>query len=278
MTSIKSAALMSCLMLLAGCSMFGGQSDSQLEAGDFEMPDSVTIDLTGEAPQTPEQPAVKDNQQASAPDSIAIPDGATASTEDNAASSKPVQDADSAAVLNRLNKPAAEPLTRDPEQVKQADLARSDYNRALSELRKGNLDGAQARFKDLSVQYPALSGPIVNQAIILRKKGKTQEAYDLLQKSILQHGKNPRLLNELGVLSRQLGKFKQAQVSYESAIRIDEQYAVAHYNLAVLADLYLHDPVLAMQEFEIYQTLIPEPDKKVAGWIIELQRRAARTQ
>lgn len=278
MTSIKSAALMSCLMLLAGCSMFGGQSDSQLEAGDFEMPDSVTIDLTGEVPQAPEQPTGKDNQQASAPDSIAIPDGAAANTEDNAASSKPVQDADSAAVLNRLNKPAAEPLARDPEQVKQADLARSDYNRALSELRKGNLDGAQARFKDLSVQYPALSGPIVNQAIILRKKGKTQEAYDLLQKSILQHGKNPRLLNELGVLSRQLGKFKQAQVSYESAIRIDEQYAVAHYNLAVLADLYLHDPVLAMQEFEIYQTLIPEPDKKVAGWIVELQRRAARTQ
>ena len=112
----------------------------------------------------------------------------------------------------------------------------------------------------------------------MRKKGNIQEAYDLLQKSILQHGKNPRLLNELGVLSRQLGKFRQAQVSYESAIRIDENYAPAHYNLAVLADLYLHDPVLALKEFETYQTLLPEPDKKVNGWIIELQRRAARTQ
>lgn len=67
-------------------------------------------------------------------------------------------------------------------------------------------------------------------------------------------------------------------MSYESAIRIDENYAPAHYNLAVLADLYLHDPVLALKEFETYQTLLPEPDKKVNGWIIELQRRAARTQ
>lgn len=271
MKFIRSTALLSLLALSGGCSMLGGAEDKQLEAGDFEMPESVTIDLTGES--RPEQ---------TEEDSTVTPDTSTTdtSTEDTQAdNSNTIKDADSAAVLDRLNKSGQEqPITRDPEQAKQAELAQSDFNRAVGEMRKGNLDAAQARFRDLAAQYPALSGPIVNQAIILRKKGKTQEAYDLLQKSILQHGKNPRLLNELGVLSRQLGKFKQAQVSYESAIRIDETYAVAHYNLAVLADLYLHDPALALKEFETYQTLIPQPDKKVSGWIIELQRRAARTQ
>ncbi|HCB38496.1 MULTISPECIES: tetratricopeptide repeat protein [unclassified Ketobacter] len=276
MTSIKSSIcsmmLIPLLALATGCSMLSSGDDSQLEAGDFEMPDSVTIDLTGEVP-------------AEKSDAATVPEQASAQTSDEETqpdqpeSAAPViQDADSAAVLARLNQPGQEPLTRDPEQVQQAELARSDFNRAVAELRKGNLDTAQARFRDLATQYPALSGPIVNQAIVLRKKGNIQEAYDLLQKSILQHGKNPRLLNELGVLSRQLGKFRQAQVSYESAIRIDENYAPAHYNLAVLADLYLHDPVLALKEFETYQTLLPEPDKKVNGWIIELQRRAARTQ
>lgn len=270
MTSIKSTSLLVVLLLLAGCASTKNKG-SLFGSEEFEMPESVTIDLTGEQPEKDEAKS----ETAEATDSASAPEDRVATSDPE---KKEIKDADSAAVLDRLNQTAAEPITRDPEQVKQADNARSDYNRALAEMRKGNLDSAQARFKKISEQYPLLSGPIVNQAIILRKKGQTQEAYDLLQKSILQHGKNPRLLNELGVLSRQLGKFKQAQVSYESAIRIDERYAVAHYNLAVLADLYLHDPALAMQEFETYQTLIPEPDKTVSGWIVELQRRSARTQ
>jgi len=269
MSFTKSALPLLVLFALSGCSLFGDKET--LESSDFDMPDSVTIDLTGEVPE----------EQSAAPETMAIPDAERTQTSDTPQSDKTAQtitDEDSAAVLSRLNQSSQEAITRDPEQAKQAKLAQPDYDRAVTELRKGNLDAAEARFKDLSRQYPALSGPIVNQAIILRKKGKTQEAYDLLQKSILQHGKNPRLLNELGVLSRQLGKFKQAQASYESAIRIDERYPAAHYNLGVLADLYLHDPVLALNQFETYQTLIPEPDRKVKGWIIELQRRAARAQ
>ncbi|AUM11403.1 tetratricopeptide repeat protein [Ketobacter alkanivorans] len=269
MSYTKSALPLLVIFALSGCSMFGDKET--LESSDFDMPDSVTIDLTGEVPE----------EQSAAPEAVAIPDAESTQATDTSqteSTSNTIADQDSAAVLARLNQPSQEAITRDPEQAKQAKLAQPDYDRAITELRKGNLDAAMARFKDLSQQYPALSGPIVNQAIILRKKGKTQEAYDLLQKSILQHGKNPLLLNELGVLSRQLGKFKQAQASYESAIRIDERYAAAHYNLGVLADLYLHDPAMALNQFEIYQTLIPEPDRKVKGWIIELQRRAARAQ
>ncbi|MEE2731681.1 MAG: tetratricopeptide repeat protein [Pseudomonadota bacterium] len=269
MKFIKSTLLLAILVLMAGCASTADRG-SLFGSDEFEMPESVTIDLTGEEPEEKSEAAPSTD---AAPVTEATEPAAPAAEQQTA-----VRDADSAAVLERLKQPGTEPVTRDPEQVKQANAARSDYNRALAEMRKGNLDSAQARFTKLNAEYPLLAGPIVNQAIILRKKGQTQQAYDLLQKSILQHGKNPRLLNELGLLSRQLGKFKQAQVSYESAIRIDERYAVAHYNLAVLADLYLHDPVLALKEFETYQTLIPEPDKKVSGWIVELQRRAARTQ
>ncbi|RLT98090.1 hypothetical protein [Ketobacter sp.] len=269
MKFIKSTLLLAMLVLMAGCASTADRG-SLFGSDEFEMPESVTIDLTGEEPE--------DKQAAPTADATDVPPDSAGTEPVTAEPQTAIKDADSAAVLERLKQPGTEPVTRDPEQVKQANAARSDYNRALAEMRKGNLDSAQARFSKLNAEYPLLAGPIVNQAIILRKKGQTQQAYDLLQKSILQHGKNPRLLNELGLLSRQLGKFKQAQVSYESAIRIDEGYAVAHYNLAVLADLYLHDPVLALKEFETYQTLIPEPDKKVSGWIVELQRRAARTQ
>lgn len=190
----------------------------------------------------------------------------------------PEQDEDPEQALARLKQQRVESMAMNltPEQAEQAKQAQPAFEQAIVEMRKGNLESALQQFQALSQSYPALSGPVLNQAIVLRKMDKTQEAYDLLQSSLMDHGKNPFLLNELGVLSRQLGKFKQAQASYESAIRIDENYPSAHYNLAVLADLYLHDPEMALNEFRTYQNLLPKPDKKVEGWIKELERRAAR--
>ncbi len=163
--------------------------------------------------------------------------------------------------LERLKQQRIEAFTLNvsSDQAKQAKEAQPEFERALTEMRKGNLDSALERMKSVSANYPALGGPIVNQAIILRKMGKTQEAYDLLHNTLINHGKNPFLLNELGVISRELGKFKQAQASYESAIRIDPNFPSAHYNLAVLADLYLHDPVQALAEFQASKIIFKWP-------------------
>lgn len=264
-------ALLLSALLVSGCAT----RDSKTDTGDFEMPESVTIDLgieeESKKPEKAEQQTAeipeKEAEQPSGP-ATAIP------TQETAAA---IKDTDSAEVLARLKKQQPTPaptLARDVEHERQAQEAKEEFKRALGELKNNNLDVAYARFERLSKKYPALAGPIVNQAIILRKKDKSKEAYDLLQNALLAHAKNPYLLNQLGVVSRELGKFKQAQVSYETAIRIDKNYAKAHYNLGVLADLYLHNPQLALSEFQIYQTLVPEPDKQVAGWIKELQRRA----
>lgn len=245
--------------IAAGCS-----TSPSKDADTFDLPDSVTVELTGEEPAKPAEAEAKAEPSAE---------------EAAAAEATPaVSDADSAAVLARLKAKSSTPsvIVRDPEHEKQAQKAKSDYDRALVEMKKGNLDSALSRFRQLANEYPALGGPIVNQAIILRKKGQLEAAHKLLQDSLLTHARNPYLLNELGVASREMGQFKKAQASYESAIRIDPNYAKAHYNLAVLADLYLHDPSLALQEFTQYQTLIPEPDKTVDGWIKELERRTAK--
>lgn len=241
---------------LGGCSMMGIGPSADGE--DFEVPDSVNEDLgigsKGEQP----------SEQKIAPDEI-VSDG-----------DKTVKDEDSAQVLQRLKQQRQQTALkpRNAAHSQEAEAAKPKFEAALVELKKGNLESAYTQFQQLSQQYPTLAGPIVNQAIILRKQNKLDEAYKMLQNALLTHAKNPYLLNQLGVVSRELGKFKQAQVSYETAIRIDEYYPNAHYNLAVLADLYLHDPNLALAQFQIYQTLIPEPDKKVAGWIKELERRA----
>lgn len=238
------------IVLMAGCAT----SPSQQEDEDFDLPDSVSVELDGGE-------SVRNKDEASA-------DGKPA-----------VSDEDSAAVLKRLKTQKTAPTltARDSEHEKQAQKARPEFERALVEMKKGNLDAALSQFRALSAQYPELAGPIVNQAIILRKKGQLQAGHKLLQDNLMAHGRNPYLLNELGVISRELGQFRKAQASYESAIRIEPRYAKAHYNLGVLADLYLHDPALALQAFTQYQSLIPEPDKTVDGWIKDLERRTAKS-
>lgn len=165
------------------------------------------------------------------------------------------------------------PMVLAPGAEKDAKAAKSQYTQALAAIKNGNDEQALVLLRDISNRHPNLSGPLLNQAILLRKKGRLEEAQDLLKKSMLSPTQNPRVMNELGVVSRQLGNFKQAKSAYESAIRLAPGYDRPHYNLAVLADLYLGDAALAIKEFEMFQSLQEKRDKKVDGWLKELKRR-----
>lgn len=167
---------------------------------------------------------------------------------------------------------------RDEAHRQQAYAARDDYNRALSDLKRGELELAFERLQKLHQAYPLLAAPLVNMAIIKREQSNLAEALALLEQAAAIDAENPLILTELGLLNRQLGNFDAAKTNYETAIAVDANYAKAHYNLGVLADLYLHDPNLALVEFEAYQSLLSEPNKTVTGWIAELKRRTKSTR
>ena len=50
----------------------------------------------------------------------------------------------------------------------------------------------------------------------------------------------------------------------------------AIYNLAILEELYLQDLPSALEHFRHYQSLQTEPEKKVRGWIKDLERRVPK--
>ena len=61
------------------------------------------------------------------------------------------------------------------------------------------------------------------------------------------------------------------------AVTVAPEYALAHYNLGVLNELYLQRLETALQHFQTYQSLVGE-DKQVAKWITDLTRRVAANQ
>ncbi|MFT7175684.1 MAG: hypothetical protein ACJAUG_001685 [Halioglobus sp.] len=48
---------------------------------------------------------------------------------------------------------------------------------------------------------------------------------------------------------------------------------MTHRNLGILYDVYLGEKIKALRHFNRYQTLTGGADRKVKGWIVDLQRQ-----
>lgn len=155
-----------------------------------------------------------------------------------------------------------------------AQKAMPEYARALQTIKAGKLDQALVMLQSITSQYPQLSGPLVNQGKIYLQQKKYPQAQAALEKAIAVNAQNPYAHNMLGLVLREQGKFTEARQHYEAALQLDPMYARAHFNLGVLAELYLQDLGLALSHFQAYQGLQKEPDTAVANWIADLQRRA----
>ena len=165
------------------------------------------------------------------------------------------------------------PVPHDPAVQPIALEAMPEYARALQAMRSGDLDKALVMFQSVSSRYPQLSGPLVNQGIIRRQQKRHLEAEEGLRQALSVNSSNPYAHNALGLALREQGKFDEARKHYEAAITLDPKYARAHFNLGVLAELYLQDLPLALKHFRQYQTLQRQLDQSVANWVADLERR-----
>lgn len=85
------------------------------------------------------------------------------------------------------------------------------------------------------------------------------------------------LWNKLGTLQRRAGQFSEARTSYEKALAANSAFADAELNLAILYDIYLQQPALAVPHYLRYQRLAAAPDQRVSLWIAELSRSSAQS-
>jgi len=151
------------------------------------------------------------------------------------------------------------------------------YEQAVAVMAGGDFVDAELRLKEFLLQYPGFPGAHVNLAIIHSSNGNDAAAQSALDAALALNPNHAAALNQQGMLFRRNGKFLEAEAAYLKAVTVSPDYALAHYNLGVLNELYLQRLDVALQHFETYQTLVGE-DKQVEKWIADLRRRVAASQ
>ena len=147
------------------------------------------------------------------------------------------------------------------------------YDRAIEAARQGQYPQALQGFENLAAHQPFYSGPWVNEGLIYLHQKRYDEAQKVLHTAISINDANPYAWDALGTALRHLGHFEEARHAYQRALQLDNNYARAHFNYAVLAELYLQDLPLALRHYMRYQALQIQPDPAVARWIVDLKRR-----
>jgi len=151
------------------------------------------------------------------------------------------------------------------------------FEQAAASMAAGDFVDAELRFKEFLLQYPEYPGAHVNLAIIHASNGNDAAARSSIDSALVLEPNHPAALNQMGMLLRRNGKFLEAEAAYLKAVTVAPEYALAHYNLGVLNELYLQRLETALQHFQTYQLLVGE-DKQVVKWITDLTRRVAANQ
>jgi tetratricopeptide (TPR) repeat protein len=155
--------------------------------------------------------------------------------------------------------------------------AQTLFEQAVAIMASGDFVEAELRLKEFLLQYPAYPGAHVNLAIIHGQNGNEKAAQASVDAALALNPNHPAALNQQGMLLRRNGKFIEAEAAYLKAVTASPDYALAHYNLGVLNELYLQRLDVALQHFEIYQGLVGN-DAQVEKWIKDLTRRVAASQ
>lgn len=154
-----------------------------------------------------------------------------------------------------------------------APALQKEMDDAAQLLMAGQKDKALAKYATVQQAAPNHVSAWLNAALIRREQKQLDAALALIESSLKQSPKEARALTLKGVVLREQGKVQDAKAAYLAAVQADDNYAPAHRNLAVLADVYLNEPVLALRHMERYSALVGD-DKQVTGWVNELRRRA----
>ena len=150
-----------------------------------------------------------------------------------------------------------------------------EYQLGIDALAIKDYSTAKKIFNRFARKNPTLSGAYLNLAFIAFRQQEYDEA-DRLTASVLQlNSDHAQAYHLRALLNQQKGEIRMAEKDYNKAIELNPSYAIAHYNLALLYDIFLQELSLAIQHYSIYLDLLDREDEDTRNWIKHLKNTIA---
>lgn len=150
------------------------------------------------------------------------------------------------------------------------------YREAITYLNENRLDRAEELLTGIITQRPEFAGPWVNMALVQLRKNQPDKAEQTLQRALERNPNMSQAYNLLGYIEKQRGNILKAKEHFQRAIAGKPDYAIAHYNIALLYDIYLQDIPNAIQHYKRYLELTGNQDEDTINWVSELERSLTR--
>ncbi|MDN3638063.1 tetratricopeptide repeat protein [Simiduia curdlanivorans] len=176
---------------------------------------------------------------------------------------------DPSAIVTRVPSPnpydqLAEP--NDPE-------VRAIFEKANGLMAKQQWASAEALLLQAIAQAPSYAGLYYNLGRVYQKLNRPEDAEAQYRNAIGLNSQHIYAYNALAQLKREAGAFDEAEALYQQALAVWPDHADSYKNLGILYDLYMGKLQEALVQYKNYQALQPEPDRLMAAWIIDLERR-----
>jgi len=151
-----------------------------------------------------------------------------------------------------------------------SEVQKSKYNVALEALRQKDFPRAGKILSSLAKEESSVAEIWMNLALAQFHNSEIEAAKNSLNMTFKLLPEAPQAHNLAGLIAVQEGKFDQAKEHYLSALKIDGKYANAHFNLALLLDVYLQDVRAAIDHYEKYLAAAPD-DEQTSDWTKHLR-------
>ena len=120
---------------------------------------------------------------------------------------------------------------------------------------------------------PELAASYEHEGRVAFEEGRKGAAVDAWQKAVELDPTRAVTVNNLALVLKDQYRFAEAARLLELGISHSPDVAELHFNLAVIAELYLLDLQTALEHYNRYRQLTDKEDQQVAGWIADLERR-----
>lgn len=160
-------------------------------------------------------------------------------------------------------------VTAVPTQLTPAEA--KSYRDALRSVESGDARKAINSLKKLSQAHSGQAGIWLNLAIAYYHGGALDEAETALARAQGLNSRIPEAHNLAGLIAVDRGDYPAAEKHYQTALKLNKNFADAFYNLALLYDIFHQDVKRAIDAYQGYLKLLDQEDKTTAAWVEELK-------